>query len=345
MTSTAACQPQRPPGEAREVEVAIGQAQADQQQSQQRKDGGQPGLDAKAPNALLFGGEGRRQQTGQPQGQRVLDHVGKDQRRDEGVEQAAERPADGHPQKELGEAFRRRPVAGQLAVADHADREEDRQVQTEQPADAERRSRQHQIEENQHEQRQGEGPETPAVQLGQAACDAAGDGREDQDEAEQVENQRRHPQQRVGGHVGGKVRRDAEQEAGGDEGQQHPAQPPPGRRSRDRQGAVFAPFPDGRGSDTVAAPMAGSPQQDGAGEDEQDKDAITGRPDDALDGQRQVRFDEEGVSGEGDQTAEVAGRVEEIRVARGGVIGVREPFLQERGGGGDHEERQPDRKE
>ena len=56
---------------------------------------------------------------------------GKTQRGDEGVEQAAERPADGQPEEELGEAFRAWPVAGQLAVTDHAGREEDGQVQAE----------------------------------------------------------------------------------------------------------------------------------------------------------------------------------------------------------------------
>ena len=57
------------------------------------------------------------------------------------------------------------------------------------------------------------------------------------------------------------------------------------------------------------------------------------------------RFDDRGVTQQGEHAAEIAGPVEEVRVPRRRVVGAGEPLLQERGAGGDDKERQPGHQE
>jgi hypothetical protein len=54
----------------------------------------------------------------------------------------------------------------------------------------------------------------------------------------------------------------------------------------------------------------------------------------------QSRLDEGRIPQQGEHAAEIARGVEEVRIARRRVTGVREPRLQERGGRADHEEGQ-----
>ena len=55
------------------------------------------------------------------------------------------------------------------------------------------------------------------------------------------------------------------------------------------------------------------------------------------------RLDRDRIGDEREEASGVAGGVEKIGVARGGVTGAREPGLQQRAVGGEREERQPDR--
>ena len=65
------------------------------------------------------------------------------------------------------------------------------------------------------------------------------------------------------------------------------------------------------------------------------------RPDAALARQRERSLDDQRVAEQADEAAEVAGRIEEVRITS---RRARVPALQQRGGARDREERQPDRR-
>ena len=74
-------------------------------------------------------GRPRVERAGQHDRQRVLGQRREHHRREQRVEHAAQRPADGDPEVELGQPLGVRAVGGQLAVADQRDREQHGEVQ------------------------------------------------------------------------------------------------------------------------------------------------------------------------------------------------------------------------
>ena len=122
----------------------------------------------------------------------------------------------------------------------------------------------------------------------------------------------------------------AEHEARGHEGQSDPAQAPPGG-----QGLVGLGLRLGRGGRP--------PQRHGAGGQQQHQQPVGDRPRLALPGQPDVGLHEQRVAQQPDDAAQVAGPVEEVGISRGGVGRRGQPALEQRRGGGDHEERQAHR--
>ena len=178
--------------------------------------------------------------------------------------------------------------------------------------------------------------------------------REHQDEGEQVQPQRQGPQQRQRRQVDGKVRRDAHQQRRGRQRQRQPLQAAERRDRRletVRQGAPFS----ARGAFPVAPAAAGSaagsaaatgglrrqPDSRRADREEGREQAVAGRPPARLQGQRHVRFDQQRIGRQAGEAAEIAGRVEEIRIFRRPPAALREPSLQQRCAGRNAEKRQP----
>jgi hypothetical protein len=79
------------------------------------------------------GSADRAYQTRRDNHQRIFPEIREDHRRDYGVEQSTQHPAQGNAEIEFGEVMDRRPARRQLAVADHGYDEETRELQEQQP--------------------------------------------------------------------------------------------------------------------------------------------------------------------------------------------------------------------
>ena len=146
----------------------------------------------------------------------------------ERVESASQRAAQRDPEVELGQVRRMRPPARELAVAHEGGDEEGHEVQHEyREIDV-----QHPHEREQdHEQRlQPGGPLEPDRRA----------ARKRVDERDDVQRERREPQQRHRGDLRGDVLRHAEHEAGRREGEQHPQRALAPRRLRRRPPRIAA---------------------------------------------------------------------------------------------------------
>ena len=176
--------------------------------------------------------------------------------------------------------------------------------------------------------------------------------REHQDEAEQIEDQRHHPEQRGGGNVGGDVGGDAEQQRGRHECQDGPGQALTQGQALAQAGGAGCLRADrvtaqgGKQVDGVLrlglAGMAGTEDGCGGAQDQAERhDPEAAGPERRLQVERQHRLDQQRIGEQRQQAAGVAGGIEEIRVARGLVVQVGEPALQQRRGGRDGEHRQP----
>ena len=180
-----------------------------------------------------------------------------------------------------------------------------------------------------------------------------GPAAERDDEAQQIDREREHPEQGKGGDVRGDVGGDAEEQARGGEGERHPVEAPAdGRRGpaplgglgrRRRRGRHAAGVRCGRG------PRGAPPDGDDRAEDDQDgEQEIAEGPQPCLReppgiSELEARLDQRGVAQQREHAPEIARGVEEVGVAGGPVTRVREPVLQERRGRAHHEEGQAHR--
>ena len=157
-------------------------------------------------------------------------------------------------------------------------------------------------------------------------------------EGQEVDGQRHDPEERDRGDVRRQIGRDAQHQAGRDGRQQDPAGTARGGdrpvvgRSRVRVGGSLAP---GR---CRMAGRAGSPQHEGAAAGQHQERAVSPRPQSALRIQTEVALDEHRIGEEGQHASEVAGGVQDVRVACGPVTRRGKPRLQDRTGRADGEE-------
>jgi hypothetical protein len=170
---------------------------------------------AAAPLPSRLGGRWA-QDAGQNDGKGVLGHAVEHEGGDDGVEDAPEGPAHGDAEVERGELAARGPILGQAAVAHEGGREEGSQVRRRHEQD-----RLGDAEDDEHHQLEDQ----EGLRLLDQGREDRRPGREDHDEAEQVQRQGDDPEQRHGGDVGGDVRGDRQHEAGRGEGQRHPTKP------------------------------------------------------------------------------------------------------------------------
>ena len=266
----------------------------------------------------------RPAENGKHKQDRVLGDPGENNRRNQAGEQAADHAAGGNGQIERRQMLRRRPLPRELTMARHGDGEECQEMRA--------KIEQQIVGVGKWQQRDdacdGErlGDQHPAVRQPWARL-------EHQHEGQQIERQRQNPEQRRRRDVGRDVGGHRDQQAGRYRRQESPAakrQPSRGRRGRGRaRGRVGA-----RGR---------AQQQIGARRDQREQQPKSAAPQADMLAQRQRRFEDEGIGQQRKETADIRGRVEEVRVFAGGMSGAHEPRLQQRSVGGEREERQPDR--
>src|SRR5215207_7534806 len=191
------------------------------------------------PTVALALDETRQEQPRQKQAryyyhQGILDDRVEGDRCYQRVEDSAEHTSYRHPQVELRQVPRRRPVSRHLSVQNHRHHEEAQQVQPyEQP------ERVSQVEEHRDDQhRYNEGQHRDHAFVDQVRHPLA--RREDNDEREEVQRERYHPQEGYGGYVGGYKGCDPQHQARRHERQPYPPSPAqPGRPARETASRGF----------------------------------------------------------------------------------------------------------
>ena len=291
---------------------------------QNERRGREPAEQQDAPTPCARQREAGPAQERKRQQDRILRHPIEDVGRDQPRRDAADHAAGGHPEVEAGEISRRRARARQFAMAHQRVDEEHHEMNRDQPEDGLERIEDEHGDEADDEDRL-HGDDQP-VRNDRAA-------REHDDEGQEVERERKHPQQRHRRDIGGDVRGHRHQQARRHRRERHPGRGvAPGRR---RVGRV------GRGRRCRL--IRGPPQQNTAGDQQRDQQAETERPDLGLVAQPHEWLDHARIGHECEEASDIAGGVEEIGVFRGRMIGAREPRLQQRAVGGEGEERQADR--
>src|ERR671918_1400146 len=183
--------------------------------------------------------------------------------------------------------------------------------------------------------------------------------REDDNEREEVQRERYHPQQRNGRYVGGYKGRDPQHQARRHERQPHPPGPAqPGRPAREttRRGFQRRVRGERRASPADRVPAQGlrlllfvgrrrlgAPQHHGRGEDQHHQQPVPDRPPDALVRERELPLYHQRVAQKPYDAAQVRGPVQEVGVPGGWVVGVGQPTLHQRIRRRDGEERKPNR--
>ena len=161
------------------------------------------------------------------QRQRVLDDAREEHRRRQRVEQPARHAAERQPEVELGEMPRRRPLLRQQAVAEHGGRQERRSGAAAAPARAAAALRSIMVTATPSSSA-GSNRLASAVARSRALPNATNEG-------EEIERERRHPEQRHRRDVGGERGGHAEHQARRHRGEHAPARAlPPGDRFRGR---------------------------------------------------------------------------------------------------------------
>jgi hypothetical protein len=157
---------------------------------------------------------------------------------------------------------------------------------------------------------------------------------EHQHPGQEIERQWQHPEQRRGSDVGRNMRGDGDQEARGHRGEKNPARAQgPTRR---RRGRFLGPH-------VGLHQCRRAQQQHAAAGDQHDQKAIARGPHQVLCMEREHRLQQHRIGQQREETADIGGGIEEIRIGPGGVAGADEPGLQQRIVGGKRKERQPDR--
>ena len=282
------------------------------------------------------GGGPRGQEREQRQDEGVLEHVREHDRGEQRRERASHHAADREPEVELGEVARVGLVAGQLAVADHRRHEEDHEVRRDH--EGQRLVGPGDQDEHQRQERHRQELDPDAVRDDPPPAEHEG-------EREEVDRQRHDPEERDRRDVGGQIGRDAQHQARRDGGEEHPARAPGPRdgpvRAVRRRGARR-----GRGERARGLPRmtgrAGTPEREGAGGGQHDQAPVAPCPEVTLRVQAEQALDDDRVGEEREHAAEVARRVEDVRVSRSRVARRGEPGLEDGARRGDGEEGEPD---
>lgn len=221
-----------------------------------------------------------------------------------------------------------RSQAGKLGVTGQRRDEEDRQVRGHDD-----RERLGGLGHPEHQEHDGGDRQARPETRGEEG--AAGEG---ENEREQVEGQRKDPEERHGRHVGGQHGGHPEHQAGRGGGERHPPQTAPGPRSRGFGFRRRVPvFDRDRGRR--------SPDVRGASEREHQVDDVARGPADALPLEPEGRLYHDRIRGEGQQAPHVARRVEEIGIGGLGPSRSAQPRLEKRRTRGEDEEGKPDGQE
>ena len=159
------------------------------------------------------------------------------------------------------------------------------------------------------------------------------------DERQEIERQRRDPEERHRRDVGREVRRDGEHQARRNERERDPRETalPVERRPSDRLTASVV--TRGCRHRPRGAPPPGG-DRDARQEHEH---RVADRPDPTLHAQRERRLDRDRIHQQREQAPEIARGVEEVRILRGRMIGLGEPALKHGRRRRQREERQTDR--
>ncbi len=152
--------------------------------------------------------------------ERVFQNPGEEKRCNESVKETADGPAGSNPDIESGQILRRRSRPVEFSVTEHGGQEEGDEVQRVDQGN--RTGGLNDQQQNEGDQGSGKDPHHQPLREQCPAC-------EDQDEGEQIESQRYHPEKRNDGDIGGDVLRYPEQQARRQKGVPDPAQGRTGR--------------------------------------------------------------------------------------------------------------------
>ena len=295
----------------------VGEAVAERRQGDERDRPG-PASRTLAERAVLVLAEDEEHQRRRQEEREVqFEIVGQDERRDEADEDPAGGAAGGEREVEAGELPRAGTQAVDLAVADHAGDEHRAEVERGERRDVGVGLRLIEVPED-HAQQGGQQRQPDAAVVPARAVEA-------DDEREQVEAQRQHPEE---GHDG-----DILTELVGDGQEQHHAAGGEGEPEQlaGGGGGFFGGFLLRR----AGVGRGGLPDFQATPGRESGVDREAPGPAFGLRLAAQLRFEEEGVGQQGEQRADVGEGVETVRGdAR---VGFAEPCLQERAGGGEDE--------
>ncbi len=230
--------------------------------------------------------------TGTPRtnNERVLENAVEQQRCGERVEQAAEHAAERQPEVELRQVRCFRPILRKLGVAvqrQHCKRSE---VQRDDGRERTLHARHHE----ERERHDGERQRTPRERADSRR--AAAEGEHERDE---IQRERHDPQERHRADVGGDVTRHREHQARRHERQRDPSSAAHPRQRARRPARTLR-------RSGVPALCASAPGNRRAGDGEQHELGVAGRPQTRLLAQREHRFDDGWIGGEGEQASEVA---------------------------------------
>ena len=249
------------------------------QQQQQRADRAHHGQRGNAPAAPPQRPERRQQDRLRHQRarrqdqQRIFPCPVEQPRRDQPGEQPAQRPADRHGQVETRQPLRRGAQPVHRGMQRHRDHEQQRQRQQQPQRGLQREPADH------HPAEQDDGDRRHARdEIGRRAPVGKGDA-----EAEEVQPQRQHPQQRHGDDIGGDIGRRREHQPRRDQRQRDPHRDPPPARW-----AIV-----GDGLCTLHRRVGQPPRDRG---DQRDQQQVPARPQPALPGDRHQRLDQQGIS-------------------------------------------------
>src|SRR5438034_9365433 len=133
---------------------------------------------------------------------------------------------------------------------------------------------------------------------------------------------------------------DAQHQAGGNEGQSNPTQPPGPSQFIFAMSPIRSNF---LGDSARSGIRRGSlPNHPNAGESQKRQDQVTDRPYPTLILEGQAWLDQDWVTEQSQHAAQVAGGIEEVGISSGAMAGARKPLLKQWRTGGDDEKRQAD---
>ena len=239
------------------------------------------------------------------------------ERRHNRAEQAAEHPAERHGEIEFREMADGGPEAEELAVQRDSDGEQQHQAEGDREQGVARPAREDRPATDQDDERREHGD-----RIGELATLGEGD-----DEAQQIEAEWQHPEQRNRDDIGGEMRRRRQHQPRRNRRERDPVEDSP--RGRRRLGLLGYRFDR----------LSRNGQR--AGGDEQDEQRVDAGPQPALLAKAEQRLDDQRIGDEAGEAAEIGRGVERIGIAAAAFQRI--PALHQRRLGGDDEEDRPDR--